>query len=80
MIMDAQIATLWNSPYSYYGYGIWIDRHEDIVNKYFLEGSDPGVAFRSAFYPEKDLVFTMLGNSEHALWPLYKKIEKIVIP
>ena len=79
-LLDTQIATTMNSPYTHYGYGVWIDRPGEMVNKYFLEGLDPGVAFRSALYPDKDLVLTMIGNTEGALWPLYRKIEEIVTP
>ena len=79
-LLTTQIATTWNPPYTGYGYGSWIERCQDTVSKYSLEGSDPGVAFRSSFYPEKDLVLTLIGNTEKALWPLYKKIEEFVIP
>jgi len=77
-MLKPQIATLRKSPYTHYGHGVWIDSPGETVRKFFAEGSDPGVAFRSAVYPDKDLVFTMVGNTSDAIWPLYKKIEEIM--
>jgi CubicO group peptidase (beta-lactamase class C family) len=76
--LKAQIATSWKSPYTHYGYGIWIDRPEETIRKYFVEGSDPGVALRSAIYPDEGMTLTVIGNTEHALWPLYQEMEKIL--
>jgi CubicO group peptidase (beta-lactamase class C family) len=78
--LKAQIATSWKSPYTHYGYGIWVDQPEETVRKYFVEGSDPGVALRSAIYPDEGMTLTVIGNTEHALWPLYQEMEKILSP
>lgn len=77
-LLDTQITTSLNSPYAHYGYGVWIDQPGETVRKYFAEGLDPGVAFRSAVFTDKDLILTIIGNTGDALWPLYKKIEEIV--
>jgi CubicO group peptidase (beta-lactamase class C family) len=63
-------------PSTHYGYGVWIEKTDAGVRKYFVEGFDPGVAMRSAFYPRRDLIFTMLGNTSRAMWPLYGEIER----
>jgi CubicO group peptidase (beta-lactamase class C family) len=76
VLLQPQIATGWEPPYTDYGYGVWIDRWEGAVRKYFVEGSDPGVALRSAVYPEAGVILTMIGNTERALWPLYRELEK----
>ena len=76
--LKAQIATSWKSPYTHYGYGIWIDQPEETIRKHFVEGQDPGVALRSAIYLDEDMTLTVIGNTEHALWPLYQEIEKIL--
>ncbi|MEO7912700.1 MAG: serine hydrolase, partial [Roseiflexaceae bacterium] len=67
-LLTPQDATQREAPYSYYGYGIWMDASANGIRKYFVEGSDPGVAFRSSVYPEQELILTLLGNTGQALW------------
>ena len=76
LLLKPQIATSWQPPYTHYGYGVWIERSGETVRKFFVEGSDPGVAFRSALYPEEDVILTVIGNTGEALWPLYEEIER----
>ncbi len=78
LLLEAQIATSWKSPHTHYGYGVWIDRPEEVMRRFFVEGSDPGVALRSTVYVDKNIVLTVLGNTGDALWPLYKELEKIL--
>ena len=76
LMLDIQVATSSKSPYTHYGYGVWIDRSEKAVRKRFVEGSDPGVALRSAVYPDEDVILTVIGNTGRALWPLYTELER----
>lgn len=76
-LLRPQVATDHTSPYTHYGYGVWIDQTAGRVRKLFVEGSDPGVAFRSSVYPEHELVLTVLGNTAAALWPLYDELEQL---
>jgi hypothetical protein len=48
------------------------------IRKCFVEGSDPGVAFRSSIYPEQKITLSLLGNTGRALWPLYTELEAIL--
>jgi CubicO group peptidase (beta-lactamase class C family) len=80
-MLEARTSTGSDSPYTHYGYGVWMDapgfaNGQGSVRKYFVEGSDPGVALRSAVYPEEDIVLTMIGNTGDALWPLCRSIEE----
>ena len=77
LLLRPHMTTSWKAPYTHYGYGVWIDKTEGSINKFFVEGSDPGVALRSAVYPDKDMVFTMIGNTGAALWSLYRDIEAL---
>jgi CubicO group peptidase (beta-lactamase class C family) len=77
LLLETRIATSLKSPYTHYGYGVWIDRPEEVMRKFFVEGFDPGVALRSAVYVDEDIILTVIGNTAHALWPLYKELEKI---
>jgi CubicO group peptidase (beta-lactamase class C family) len=76
-LLEPQIATGLKAPYTHYGYGVWIDRSGDTVRRYFVEGADPGVAMRSAAYPDRDLILTLIGNTQNALWPLLREVERI---
>ena len=67
-------------PYDHYGRGVWIEADAQGIRKYFVEGSDPGVAFRSAVYPAQGLTLTILANTGRTLWPLYREIEALVAP
>ncbi len=77
-MLAPEVATSLDSPYSHYGYGVWIDKPGDSVRKYFVVGSDPGVALHSAVYPQEDLILTLIGNTAGALWPLYRSIESAI--
>ncbi len=48
----------------YYGYGMWVRTIKDVVYKYMIMGEDPGVNFRSSFYPENEWEVTVLCNRE----------------
>lgn len=78
LLSEVQAATTLKSPHTHYGHGVWIDRSEDAVRKYLVEGSDPGVAMRSTLHPEEDIILTVMGNTGCALWPLSKEIERIL--
>ena len=77
-MLGAQIVTSSKPPYTHYGYGVWIARSEDAVRKHFVEGSDPGVALRSAVYPDEGVTLTVIGNTGRVLWPLYTELEKVL--
>lgn len=77
-LLKAQISTSWESPYTHYGYGVWIDQIEKSI-KFFVEGFDPGVALRSAVYPDENVGLTMIGNTADGLWPLYREIEATLV-
>lgn len=74
-MFQPKITTNLHEPFGHYGYGIWIDIREGVTRKAFVEGYDPGVAFRSAIYPERNIILTMIGNTSEALWLLYRTIE-----
>jgi CubicO group peptidase (beta-lactamase class C family) len=76
LMMKDPVATSWKPPYTHYGYGVWIDRPGSKVRKYFVEGSDPGVAMRSAVYDGDDVTLTLMGNTGRALWSLLGDVEE----
>jgi CubicO group peptidase (beta-lactamase class C family) len=77
-LLRPQIAVSDEFPEDHYGHGVWIEGSAGQTHKFFVEGSDPGVAFRSAVYPEQDTVLTVIGNTGAALWPLYRRLERIL--
>jgi len=78
MLLKDQIATSLEAPFTHYGYGVWIEKKDDEVKKYFVEGYDPGVALRSAVYPKEGKILTIIGNTSEALWPLYRELEELL--
>jgi CubicO group peptidase (beta-lactamase class C family) len=78
MLLTPQVATQEAASYSHYGYGVWMEISANGIRKYFVEGSDPGVAFRSSVYPEQQMILTLLGNTGRALWPVYTELEAIL--
>lgn len=60
----------------YYGYGIWIIKRNDNIYKYYITGSDPGVSFQSAVYPNEKIEAIILGNREFSTYEIIKEIEK----
>jgi len=60
----------------YYGYGIWVRTKGDQVYKYMIMGEDPGVNFRSSYYPNADWEVTVLCNREYGADDLSLWIEE----
>lgn len=61
---------------TYYGYGIWIQKRENEIYKYYVTGSDPGVDFRSSIYLKENLEVTILSNKEFGAYDITKYIEE----
>ena len=60
----------------YYGYGVWIKKQGDTLERFYALGRDPGVTFISAVFPEKDLLATVIGNSDDAGWAVWRTLEE----
>jgi len=60
----------------YYGYGTWIRKHRNTLERFCALGCDPGVTFISAVFPEKDLLATVIGNSDDAGWAMWRTLEE----
>lgn len=63
---------------THYGYGVWMTRCGRGSPIHYVEGWDPGVAFLSASYPEKDLVVTIARNSNRSVWRVFNEIAPIL--
>ena len=59
----------------YYGYGVWIKKQRDAIERFYALGCDPGVTFISAVFPQKDLLATVIGNSDGAGWAMWDALE-----
>ncbi|MDF2699360.1 MAG: penicillin-binding protein [Haloplasmataceae bacterium] len=62
----------------YYGYGLWITKKEDELFKYFVMGSDPGVRFRSSFYPKSQIEITAVSNKEFGPYDISTFVESLI--
>lgn len=58
-----------------YGLGFWIAQGRDRI---FIEGSDPGISFRSSFEPATGLLYTVLSNTTSGAWPIVKELEPLL--
>lgn len=54
-----------------YGLGFWLLEGGRAVE---LEGSDPGISFRSHFEPGTNLLFTVLSNTTRGAWPVARDL------
>jgi CubicO group peptidase (beta-lactamase class C family) len=77
-LLSPQMPTSWEAPYTDYGYGVWLERENGRIRKYFVEGYDPGVALRSSVYPKENYLLTVIGNTGDALWSLYNQLEELL--
>ncbi|QVY59684.1 serine hydrolase domain-containing protein [Cytobacillus gottheilii] len=59
----------------FYGYGVYILKEEEAVVKYILMGYDPGVNFRSVYYPDKQLSIVVCSNESDGAYEILKEIE-----
>jgi len=60
----------------YYGYGVWIEKRGDTLERFYALGCDPGVTFISAVFPGKNLQATVIGNSDDAGWAVWHALEE----
>lgn len=55
-----------------YGLGFWLSSGGDVVQ---LEGSDPGISFRSAFRLATGILYVVASNTTDGAWPVAREIE-----
>lgn len=58
----------------YYGYGVWITLREEVF-KYHLMGFDPGVSFRSAYYPASGVTVVVMCNTGSGAAQVFNDID-----
>jgi CubicO group peptidase (beta-lactamase class C family) len=68
-----------NNKDRFYGYGIWIEKRENVILKYHIMGYDPGVSFHSAFYPELSIKTIVCSNKSEGAYTMMKEIEDEII-
>ncbi|MEJ6952413.1 serine hydrolase domain-containing protein [Natronospora cellulosivora (SeqCode)] len=62
----------------YYGLGIWLIKKDNKTIQYYICGEDPGVTMISSVFPEKNVTFSILANSEYGTWDISGKIEELM--
>ena len=58
-----------------YGLGFWLHPSRDAV---MLEGSDPGVSFRTVHYRGSGLTHTVLSNTTEGAWPMARHLQELL--
>ena len=61
---------------SFYGYGLWIKKNENIISKYHIMGYDPGVSFHSAYLPNSSAMVVVCSNKSAGAFDIMKVIEE----
>ena len=59
-----------------YGLGLWINSRKGRIFKYHVMGYDPGVSFRSAFYPESNIKVVVTSNKESGPYEIIEALEQ----
>ncbi|WDV45128.1 serine hydrolase [Clostridiaceae bacterium M8S5] len=83
-ILSKELTELYVKPHirtkpegkTYYGHGIWIYKDDDITEEY-MEGCDAGVSFKSAIVRDKDIIYTVISNTEDGAWPILREISSL---
>jgi CubicO group peptidase (beta-lactamase class C family) len=60
-----------------YGLGFWLHESTDTV---MLEGSDPGVSFRTVHDPRADITHTVISNTSDGAWPITQLLDERLGP
>lgn len=66
-----------DAPPERYGLGFWLNPSRGTV---MLEGSDPGVSFRTVHHPIERLTHTVLSNTTDGAWPITRHLEELLTP
>ena len=82
-ILSKEMVELYIEPYieaesegenTYYGHGIWIYKEKEKPVEEYIVGCDAGVSFKSAIIREKDIIYTVISNTDAGAWPIIKEI------
>ncbi|WP_085994592.1 serine hydrolase domain-containing protein [Oceanobacillus senegalensis] len=67
-----------NDKNGFYGYGVWIEKKDDEILKFYIMGYDPGVSFHSAFYPKTSTKTVICSNKSQGAFNVMKEIEGLI--
>ncbi|WP_409271792.1 serine hydrolase domain-containing protein [Neobacillus sp. SCS-31] len=73
MLLTPHVPT--NEENHFYGYGVWIEKNDDEINKYHIMGYDPGVSFHSGYYPKTSIKTVICSNKSKGAYAIMKGIE-----
>ncbi|QTD42996.1 serine hydrolase [Sporosarcina sp. Te-1] len=68
-----------NDGDDYYGYGVWIKKNGSDIFKYHVMGYDPGVSFRSAYYPSTATTVVVCSNRSEGAYEVLQEIEEKIM-
>ncbi|GKS09591.1 penicillin-binding protein [Paenibacillus chitinolyticus] len=63
----------------YYGYGLRMKLRQQDVEKYILMGYDPGVNFRSVYYPKEERSIVVCSNKSGGAFEIISAIEQEIV-
>lgn len=62
-----------------YGYGVWVSEYDGKILP-SLEGCDPGVCFKSEYFPDTQTSITVLSNYGDDVWRLHEMLRAEFVP
>ena len=57
-----------------YGYGLWVSEDTRGNQQEYITGSDAGVSFRSSLNRSKTLQVTVISNTSHGAWSVWREV------
>jgi len=73
-----QVKAITKSENISYGHGLWI-REDSHGNRHeYITGSDAGVSFRSSANRNTALQITVISNTSHGVWPVWREIATVL--
>ncbi|WP_100010526.1 serine hydrolase domain-containing protein [Lentibacillus sediminis] len=64
---------------SWYGYGVWMEKRDETILVYHVMGYDPGVNFRSGYYPTFGITAIVCSNGEEGAEELMDALEEYLM-
>ncbi|WDF02558.1 serine hydrolase domain-containing protein [Shouchella hunanensis] len=63
----------------FYGYIGYMESNEQGVVKFIQMGYDPGVNYRSVYYPEQGLTIVVCSNQSNGAYEILKELERVTV-
>lgn len=78
-ISGSSFSSYQNRPYTWYGYGWFIEERPDFVKKIYHTGDNGGFQIYAGRYPDSEILILIFENrNDHSRWDTVTKVEEII--